>query len=169
MTQAKTTTNAGNSGKDVAVKQPVESLVAELASVAQLDAENGATNGKEIGARVVSNMMAATTLDELFNAADAGLQSLKDSKYIGRRVGIMSVEYRKGDDKYADGGLGTYVVMSLVDDEGETDTVGCGATNVVAFCRLAQKMGHIREESPLWVVFKSKETMNGELLTVSKP
>lgn len=165
MTQAKSAPAA--TSKEVAEPRPHEKLVKELATLAQLDNANGEA-GFEIAARVVDDIMSANTLEELFDASDSGLTSLKGSNYIGRPIGFVDVKWNKGDEKYK-GGLGAYAVADIITQDGEVDTVSCGAPNVVAFLRRAQTLGLVKDESPLWVVIRSKETENGELLTVTKP
>lgn len=165
MTQAKAPAKTADS--TTAVLRPSEKLVQDLAKLAQLDNANGEA-AFEIASRVVDDIMSAKTEDEIFDAADAGLTSLKDSQYIDHVIGILDVRYNKSDTKYK-GGVGAYAVMDIVSEDGELDTVSVGAPNVVAQVRQAQTLGLISETKPWKVRPSQKPTQNGELLTLKKP
>lgn len=119
-------------------------------------------NGSEIMADVINRVLSAETLEDAFAAQDAGLQNGKD--YVDVELTVNEFSVRTSDSKYRkDGDLGVYVRVDAVRlDTGETVQFFTGAPNVVVMLWQARKL----DKLPLDCVVKSKETANGELLTL---
>lgn len=119
-------------------------------------------NGSEIMADVINRVLMAETLEDAFAAQDAGLQNGKD--YIDVEITINDFTVRTSDSKYRkDGDLGVYVRVDAVRlENGETVQFFTGAPNVVVMLWQARKL----DKLPLDCIIKSKETANGELLTL---
>lgn len=119
-------------------------------------------NGSEIMADVINRVLSAETLEDAFAAQDAGLQNGKD--YVDVELNVTDFSVRTSDSKYRkDGDLGVYVRVDATRlDTGETVQFFTGAPNVVVMLWQARKL----DKLPLECVVKSKETANGELLTL---
>jgi hypothetical protein len=170
VTDASTTANvpARTSNTDA---EPFRQLVSELETVAQLD--TAATDSFEFAAAAVNRIASATTIDELFDAAEKsgeGLQSMgKDWRHLGDKIGVYDLRFRKSDEKYREHGLGTMAVVEYLTTEGESFIVGVGAPNVVSSLRRFQTLGAFSEGKPFWLRVRSKSTGNGEMLYITRP
>lgn len=164
-----TSKNTSNDTSVTPAERPYEKLIRDLAGIAQLDSANGTF---DIAATAIDGIMQAETLEEIFDANDAGPQSMKDSEFLGTPLSVYDVMWRKSDAKYTSangGGLGVYCVFDAYLDTGETMKFTVGAPNVVASFRTMQLRGLIKEDAPARVVIKSRPTENGVLLTVGRP
>lgn len=119
-------------------------------------------NGSEIMADVINRVLSAETLEDAFAAQDAGLQNGKD--YVDVELNVTEFTVRTSDSKYRkDGDLGVYVRVDATRlDSGENVQFFTGAPNIVVMLWQARKL----DKMPLECVIKSKETANGELLTL---
>jgi|SRR5581483_899080 len=118
--------------------------------------------GQNIAADVIGRILEAESLDEAFAAQDAGLQNGKD--FVDVEIIVNDFLVRTSDSKYnKEGSLGVYVRVSGARlDNGESFQFFTGAPNVVALLWKARN----EEKLPLECKIQSKETANGELLTL---
>ena len=152
--------------------EPFKQLVGELQSVAELD--TAATDSFEFAAAAVNRIASATTIDELFDAAEKsgeGLPSMGDGnwRHLGDPINVLDIRFRKSDEKYREHGLGTMAIVDYATDEGEAFTIGVGAPNIVSALRRFQTLGAMGEGKSLRLRVRSKSTGNGEMLYLTRP
>jgi len=168
MTQAKAP--AKTAGKSVDEVRPYQQMAKHLQGVAQLDTEQ--SDGISIARDVADKVVAAETVDDVFDALESGLDSLKDTTDLhGVVVGVTNVEWRKAADAFAENSYGVYAIIDLVVlHTGEIRKISCGSPDVVGGLGKLQSLGAIREEKPCNMKFVSKATTSGyERLTIGRP
>lgn len=153
-TPAKTSTSG-----QVTQLSPFERFKQQIQGEAELTKEFASDN---IAADVIGRILEAETLDDAFKAQESGLQNGKD--FVDVELIVNDFEVRPSDSKYSEhSALGVYVkVIGARLDNGETVQFFTGAPNVVALLWKAR----YSDALPLDCVIKSKETANGELLTL---
>lgn len=152
--------------------EPFRQLVSELETVAQLD--TAATDSFEFAAAAVNRIASATTIDELFDAAEKsgeGLPSMGDGnwRHLGDPINVQDIRFRKSDEKYREHGLGTMAIVDYTTDDGEGFVIGVGAPNIVSALRRFQTLGAFGEGKSLRLRVRSKSTGNGEMLYLTRP
>lgn len=157
--------------KEVEARRPYESMAAELANLAATDSsvDNGQT-AFELAAQAIDRIATAKTAEDIFAANETGAGG--DAKdYVGVNINCERVDYAKSDQKYAKGSLGVFVIIHGFKDSGEViePPITCGAPNVVASIRQAQRIGLIGGSEPFRFTFTAKDTANGTLLRVGAP
>lgn len=161
-TPAKTTQSGEvtriQSGK-VTRMTPFEQFKYQIQNEAELTKEFSSDN---IAADVIGRILEAETLEDAFKAQDSGLQNGKD--YVDVEITVHDFEVRPSDSKYSEhSAIGVYVkVVGVKLENGESVQFFTGAPNVVALLWKARRDNKL----PLDCVIKSKETANGELLTL---
>lgn len=160
MTESKSTpAKAANSGQIQQVS-PFERFVMAIRTEAEM--VDQIDEGSNIAADVIGRILEAESLDEAFKAQDAGLQNGKD--FVDVEIVVHDFLVKTSETKYVkDGSLGVYVRVSGARlDTGESFQFFTGAPNVVALLWKARQ----DERLPLECKIQSKETANGELLTL---
>lgn len=156
--------------------RPYENVVSGLRQRAVT--ETATVDAFEVGSRVIDKMAEASSLDEMFDAAQSSLLSLKDATQLHNvPVTVFDVRYAKSDSKYEKNGVGAFAIIDLFTDDGTVHKISCGAPNVVSFLHLAESKGHFRpaldgeETNPkeLRLRFTARDTTNGVLLSVARP
>ena len=90
-------------------------------------------------------------------------------EYVGQPMTLMQVDYFKSSEQYAGSGLGTYVVVRVLFDNGDEEMFSTGAPNLVASFRQFERLGRIGGDNPIRLKITSKTTSAGELLRVARP
>lgn len=156
--------------------RPFQNVVSGLAQRAVTEAAT--VDAFDVGSRVIDKMAEASSLDEMFDAAQSSLLSLKDAtKLHNVPVTVFDVRYAKSDKKYEEHGVGAYVIIDLFTDDGTVWKISCGAPNVVSFLHIAETKGLFRpaldgeESNPkeLRLRFTARDTANGTLLSIARP
>ena len=147
-----------------------ESLRDELSQLADLDAGESF----EIAKQVINAIAAAETLEDIFDAnTKGGPLNVRDEDIIEQPLYVYDVRWWRSADKYSRNNLGVYAVLDVFFEGGEDEPfkVSTGAPNVVASIRMMQKLGLIDpgRSKAVELVFKSRETGAGALITVGKP
>lgn len=160
MPESKSTPAKAQASGQVQQMTPFQRFVTQIQAEAELT--ETFDNGSDIAADVIARILESETLDDAFKAQDAGLKNGKD--YVDVEITIQDFTVRKSDAKYMDKSvLGVYVRVDGVNlENGETVQFFTGAPNVVALLYKAR----LTDDLPLDCVIKSKETQNGELLTL---
>lgn len=160
MTAGKSVPEKAQAEGQVSRQTPFEKFVSAI----RLEAEmaDQIDEGTNIAADVVSRILEAESLDEAFAAQDAGLKNGKD--FVDVEIVVQDFLVRTSETKYnKEGSLGVYVRVSGARlDNGESFQFFTGAPNVVALLWKARNDNHL----PLECRIQSKETANGELLTL---
>lgn len=160
MAESKNTPAKNSQSGQVQRITPFEQFVSAI----RLEAEmaDQIDEGTNIAADVIGRILEAESLDEAFSAQDAGLQNGKD--FVDVEIVVHDFLVRTSDSKYnKDGSLGVYVRVSGARlDNGESFQFFTGAPNVVALLWKARNTDSL----PLECKIQSKETANGELLTL---
>ena len=145
---------------EVEEMRPHQQMMRELAGMAELEAGDSF----DIAAQVIDSIAEAQTAEEIFAANESGPKSAED--YLGQRIGLLDVRYRKSAERFRQGTLGVFAVLDAVDEGGEKILISVGAPNVVASVRRLQRLGLIDPGTPFWVKIKGRETENGTLYTL---
>ena len=104
----------------------------------------------------------AATFEDVVQILNGG--NTKNGKdLVGIVHTVHSFKIRRSDDKYSSQGIGLGVFVTVTATiDGEELTYTTGATNIVALLWHAEQF----ERLPLKCVITSKETVNGELLSL---
>lgn len=159
MAESKSTPAKATTSGQVSRLSPFELFKQQIQGEAELTKDFASDN---IAADVIGRILESETLDDAFNAQDSGLQNGKD--FVDVEIIVNDFEVRPSDSKYSEhSALGVYIkVIGARMDNGETIQFFTGAPNVVALLWKAR----YTDSLPLDCVIKSKETANGELLTL---
>lgn len=137
-------------------------LKQQLELAASMEDGNGASNA-DITAAVIQRMFEADSLDAAMEAQDASLPSGKSIS--DTEMTVLGIAVRKADSKYSEHSLGYYLVVDAARlDTGAEMRFAVGAPNVVALLFRALNEGML----PLECVIRSRETANGELLSLRR-
>lgn len=146
--------------------RPYEKMVAELQGIAKLENMSGASF--DIATQVVDKIASAQTLDDIFDAANSGLISLKDTTELHNvPVEVTEVAWRKSSEAFQENSLGVYAIIDLTTlHDGESWKISTGAPNIVASLRQMEKLTGF----PVKLRFATKMTGSGQtLLTIARP
>lgn len=156
-----------DSSSEVEIVRPHERLVSSIQGRARLESQLG-QSAAEVMANVTDKIAEATNEDALFAAANDGPGKIEN--YVGNVLRIRSFHYAISDAKYK-GGVGAYVIIDAITEEGEEVTLSTGATNIVTMLARAEEIGLVNPETDAsWRVrVKSRETGEGTLYTFDKP
>lgn len=163
MTDPTSTTPATAQGGDS--NRPFAKLRDEIAGVAKLESEQG--RSFDIAAQVIDGIAVAADAEAVFDANEAGPKDIRE--YVGQPMTLMQVDYFKSSEQYAGSGLGTYVVVRVLFDNGDEEMFSTGAPNLVASFRQFERLGRIGGDNPIRLKITSKTTSAGELLRVARP
>ena len=151
--------------------RPYETLVQRIRSQAELEASVSvsADTAFELQAAAIDKIAEADTLDALFDAnVSAKLPGAEEAAAKGPLT-ILELEFRKTQEQYAKGGLGSYAFITSVDDRGEEFTWTTGAANIVASMWRIQELGLLNKPEKPRVKILGRATGNGTLYTVGRP
>lgn len=126
-------------------------------------ASSGNDSRREIVANVVDKIAAAKTVDDVLDANESGPEDVRE--FVGRPLTISNLRYQKSEDKYAEGGVGVFVIFDAEEDNGTPHLFTTGAANLVTSLHKLEEVGGI----PGRYVVKAKPTANGELLRLGRP
>lgn len=160
---------ATGNGKELAENRPYQQLARHLQGVAELD--TSAVDGITIAQDVADKVAVAATVDDVFDALEQGLDSLKDTKELhGIPVDVFNVEWRKSDEAYSENSYGVFAIVDMVViHNGEVRKISCGSPDVVGGLGKFQGLGAISEDKPLRLKFVAKKTNQGyERLTIAR-
>lgn len=152
-------TPATQSNSTVEKARPFQQFKQELSMLAEAAVAD--MDGKAVTMNVVEAMIEADSLEAAIAVQDQGVPNGKDMVNVEQEIREFS--FVESDDKY-DSPLGVYVRIenAVRLDTGEPCVWATGASNVVTLLRKAQRTGRL----PLQCVLRSRETKNGDLLTL---
>lgn len=158
-----TVAKASEKGSEMVAKRPYEVMRERVGQLAELNSTFSEEDGREIAANVMDKIVLAETLDEIFAANESGMD--KAEAFVGQPITVTEVNFAKSDEKYAKGGIGSYVLISAFTDDGNEVQISTGAPNIVASLYRAQTAGLL----PARVKITAKDTANGTLLRIGRP
>lgn len=145
--------------------RPYQQLAQEVNSIAALDSDQGGRF--EIAAQVIDLIASADDEESIFAANETGPADMQD--WLNQPLTVTDIMFLKSAERFRDGGLGAYVVLTHVTDNGDTVTLTTGAPNVVASARQFQRLGYGTPEKPARFRVVGKETANGVLYKIARP
>ena len=145
--------------------RPYTQLVNEVRNIAALDSDQGGRF--EIAAQVIDLIATAADEESIFAANETGPADMED--WLNVPLTVTDFLFMKSAERFREGGLGVYVVLTHVTENGDTVTLTTGAANVVASARQFQRLGYGTPDNPARFRIVGKETANGTLYKIARP
>ena len=97
---------------------------------------------EETARRIAEQDANAQSKEELL-----GKNAISGKNFVNKPFELRSGEWQRGEDQYAEGGVGFYAVLHGADQKGSTVTITCGASTVMRKAAVLAQKGWL----PAWV------------------
>jgi hypothetical protein len=167
---AKPDTSAGKTS-EVEVLRPYERMVKEMQGIAKLESENG--SGFEVASKVIDGILQVEMqnddveafIDDVLDAGNSGPLKVEDIEH--QPFVIKEITWLKSAEAFADGGFGTYAVVTAMKVPSLEDLLfTTGATQVVGTLWKFWKAGVFESDKNPTLVVRGRPTPSGTLYRV---